>query len=100
MTHGDDPDDRPATIDCEIHGTSRGAIVCRHLLRPTDAILGFVENSSDPNDLQAWCDLCEEMFLREQALTEAFREFNDFAVVCIACYARMKKLHQATSAAQ
>ena len=88
-------DNRSTTIDCEVHGTSRSAVVCRHLLRPTDATLGFVENSSDPDDLQAWCDACEEMFLREQELTEAFREFNDFAVVCINCYARLKTLHSA-----
>lgn len=93
MSDDDDPDDQPTTIDCEIHGTSPGAVVCRHLLRPTDAILGFIENSSDPDDLQAWCDACEDMFLREGGLTESFRRFTDFAIVCVACYARIKQLH-------
>jgi hypothetical protein len=35
------------------------------------------------------------MFLREQELTEAFREFCDMAVVCDACYAQLKKRHSA-----
>ena len=87
--------DEPNTIDCDIHGTSPSAIVCGHLLRPTDAILGFVENSSDPDDLQAWCDACEDLFVREQGLTEAFRQFCDFAVVCTGCYAQLKTLHAA-----
>lgn len=93
MSDDDESDDEPMMIDCDVHGAGRSAVVCRHHLRPTDSILGFVENSSDPDDLQAWCNACEEMFLREQELTEAFREFNDFAVVCIECYARLKKLH-------
>jgi hypothetical protein len=97
MSDDDDADDEPLTIDCEVHGTSRTAVVCGHLLRPTDSILGFVENSSDPDDLQAWCDACEEVFLREKKLTKAFRKFNDAAVVCIDCYARMKKLHSAAN---
>jgi len=88
-----DSNDEPVTIDCDVHGTSRCAVVCCHLLRPTDSVLGFVENCSDPDDQQAWCDACEEMFLREQALTDAFKKFNDFAVVCVACYARIKQLH-------
>lgn len=95
----DNSDDSPTTIDCKIHGTNDAAIVCRHMLRPTDVILGFVENGADASDLQAWCDSCEAMFRREQGLTEAFREFNDFAVVCIACYARLKKQHSASKVA-
>jgi hypothetical protein len=58
-------------------------VVCGHLVRalrhPTSEALGFIENSSDPDDLQAWCDACEKVFLREQSLTEAFRAFNDMA---------------------
>jgi RNAse (barnase) inhibitor barstar len=91
----DDSDEEPMTIDCKVHGTSRSAIVCRHHVHPTDTALGFVENSSDPDDLQAWCDACEEMFLSEGDKTEAFLKFNHFAVVCVACYERLKQLHSA-----
>ena len=44
-------------------------------------------------DLQAWCDECEAYFTREGALTEAFKRFNDFAVVCVACYSELKARH-------
>jgi hypothetical protein len=74
----DDSDEKPMTIDCKVHGTSRSAIVCRHHVHPTDTALGFVENSSDPDDLQAWCDACEEMLLSEGDKTEAFLKSNHF----------------------
>ncbi len=86
------PPKQPPTIECPTHGIRSTGIVCKHQLA-TDTVVGFVENSPDPDDLQAWCDDCEQMFLREKELTPAFREFNDFAVVCEACYARIKKLH-------
>lgn len=60
-----------------------------------DAIksVGFIENSSDPNDLQAWCERCEEMFLAEGDKTEAFEAFNDRAIVCCDCYRAFKAKH-------
>lgn len=88
-------DDR--TVECEAHGTRIGAVLCCHLVRPTESALGFVENSSDPGDLQAWCGGCEEMFVREQEMTPAFRAFNDMCVVCVVCYRRMKRLHSTTN---
>jgi hypothetical protein len=54
---------------------------------------GFIENSSDPNDLQAWCYLCEEQFQREGDRTQRFRTFNGMTIVCIECYADAKELH-------
>lgn len=65
------PSTEPSTIDCDTHGTRKTAIVCCHLLRPTDVKLGFVENNPDPDDLQAWCDDCERMYVRERSMTEA-----------------------------
>src|SRR5579859_4367265 len=53
-----------ATVDCGTHGTHPGAVVCRHLVEAKDRVVGFVENSSEPDDLQAWCDACEAMFER------------------------------------
>lgn len=85
--------DEPSTVDCDTHGTGTPCCICCHLNRATDMALGFVENSSDPQDLQAWCDECEQMFLREQDMTEAFREFNGLTIVCDACYHRLKALH-------
>ena len=80
------------TINCS-HGDRPAAVVCGHLLRTKDRVVGFVENSSDPADLQAWCDACESAFLREGGLTPQFREFNDMVVVCDLCYSEIKERH-------
>lgn len=69
------------------------AIVCSHLVRNNGAPLGFVENASDPDDLQAWCYACEYVFQQEEDKTERFRRFCDFAVVCTRCYADIKAHH-------
>ena len=80
-------------ISCDRHGEQTPAIVCRHHIDVRDHSVGFVENSDDPDDLQAWCDDCELMFLREQDKTDEFRRYNDFAVVCINCYAHLRMTH-------
>ena len=54
---------------------------------------GFVENSSDPDDLQAWCHACEDKFEAEGGMTDAFRRFNGMSVVCVVCYAEAKARH-------
>jgi hypothetical protein len=41
-------------IACEHHGKSRIASVCGHLVQNRGAPLGFIENSDDPDDEQAW----------------------------------------------
>lgn len=81
-------------INCGPHGERVATVVCQHLLDAAKAApAGFVENSSDPADLQAWCFACEEKYLAEGEMTEAFREFNGMAVVCIECYAGIKSRH-------
>jgi hypothetical protein len=55
--------------------------------------VGFVENSDDPNDLQAWCNACEAKFQAEGEMTEAFRKFNGMTLVCVTCYAEKKLVH-------
>ncbi len=81
------------TVDCDTHGTQTGAIVCRHIIDAKDHVVGFVENSDDPNDLQAWCDACEAMFIQEDGMTEAFEAFCDAGVVCTDCYTLFKNRH-------
>lgn len=63
------------------------------MLRSKPAPAGFVENCDDPNDLQAWCYLCEEKFQEEDGMTDAFKEFNDMAIVCVVCYDEIKSRH-------
>jgi hypothetical protein len=83
----------PEYVTCGTHGEGVAAVVCGHMLRHTDRVLGFVENSSDPDDLQAWCEDCEALFLQEQNKTERFLQFNDMTIVCVVCYARLKERH-------
>ena len=82
---------KESLIKCSTHGSRAPAIVCCHQVNNRDRIVGFVENSSDPEDLQAWCDECERLFIQEDGMTEVFRAFNDFKVVCDFCYVQIKE---------
>jgi len=81
------------TILCGTHGTRTAAVVCGHMVSATDRVLGFVENSYDPDDLQAWCDDCERAFLEEGEMTPAFQRSHAMKVVCDLCYARLRERH-------
>lgn len=81
------------SIACAIHGNGTSAVVCRHHISVKDLSVGFVENSDDPDDLQAWCAACERLFISEGEMTKAFRAFNDFVLVCVDCYAEIKARH-------
>ena len=84
--------DDPLLVDCGAHGKRVAAVICRHMLM-SDEPVGVVENSDDPNDLQAWCFACEEKFQAEGEITDSFRDFNNFALVCAVCYAEAKHRH-------
>jgi hypothetical protein len=87
----------PLMLYCGTHGERASAVVCKHMLRNEPAPSGFIENSSDPEDLQAWCYRCEEKFEQEGEMTDAFRAFNDMALVCIDCYKEAKARHSLPS---
>ena len=84
-------EDSRLEIDCA-HGKGIASIVCCHLLNSIDPV-GFIENSSDPDDLQAWCYACEFLFQEEGEKTEKFKEFNSAKVVCEKCYGKLKNTH-------
>lgn len=83
----------PNFIDCPEHSLQPAAVVCQHLLDRSAGALGFVENSSDPMDRQAWCARCEERFLAEGGMTDAFRRFHGMTVVCTRCYEDVRRAH-------
>ncbi len=85
--------DEPLIINCERHGKSAAAAVCGHLVTNNNLPLGFIENSSDQNDLQGWCYACEYLFLQEEDKTEKFRKFTNHALVCSKCYEEIKAFH-------
>jgi hypothetical protein len=82
----------PLMISCA-HGERPSAVVCGHMLSSKSQVVGFVENSSDPADLQAWCAACEQVFLAEGDKTPRFLEFNQMALVCDLCYSNLKDRH-------
>lgn len=79
-------------VDCK-HGKGIASIVCEHLINATKPI-GFIENSSVPNDLQGWCFACEYYFKQEGGMTEKFKTFNSAKVVCSDCYIEFKETNQ------
>ncbi len=83
----------PMHVDCGVHGKRVAAILCRHLVKPQGEPAGFIENSSHPNDLQAWCFQCEAVFESEDGLTPKFKEFNQMSVVCVTCYEHSASYH-------
>jgi hypothetical protein len=78
-------------IDC-IHGKGVASVVCCHHLNSSQPV-GFIENSSDPNDLQGWCYACEHLFQQEGELTSKFKKFNNAKIVCEKCYQKFKTAH-------
>ena len=81
---------KPLTIHCGTHRDRISTVICGHMLGSSEKIVGFIENRSDPTDLQAWCDDCERLFLAEGGMTEEFRAFNQISLVCDLCYAMIK----------
>lgn len=83
----------PLYLKCGSHGKQVAAVVCQHMLNSKEPV-GVVENSSDPNDLQAWCLLCETMFLAQgEAKTDEFEAFCDRKMVCVECYHMYSRRH-------
>ncbi|MBA3936725.1 MAG: hypothetical protein H0X38_04630 [Planctomycetes bacterium] len=85
--------DAALSISCGKHGSRVAAVVCCHHLANAGRPAGFVENSEDPSDLQAWCDTCEQVYLAQGGKTEEFRKFNNMTIVCDLCYIALKSHH-------
>jgi hypothetical protein len=79
-------------IKCADHGKQVAAVVCCHMIDAVEPVV-FIENSTDPKDLQAWCKKCEQLFLSEGDMTEEFLAYNDSVVICRDCYWIYKKHH-------
>ena len=92
MEVSDKTGEAPLMISCA-HGERPSAVVCGHMLTSKNEVVGFVENCSDPADLQAWCATCERLFLAEGDKTPRFLEFNQMALVCDLCYSNLKDRH-------
>lgn len=80
-------------INCECHGKGISSVVCGHLVKNKGIPVGFIENVSEPTDLQGWCYACEYLFQKEGEMTDLFRSFNHMTVVCNKCYVEIKGVH-------
>ena len=89
--------DKPLTIKCECLSTNYASVVCGHLVKNKNKPLGFIENSSEPDDLQGWCYACEYVYCQEEDRTEKFKSFSNSALVCSNCYARIKSIHDVSA---
>jgi len=76
-------EDNKLEINCS-HGKGITSVVCSHHIDSIQPV-GFIENSSDPNDLQGWCYACEYLFQQEGDKTSKFRKFNNAKIVCKKC---------------
>ena len=85
--------EEPLTIECKCHGKKYAASVCGHIVNNNNQALGFIENVSDPEDLQGWCYACEHVYLQENDRTEKFMSFFNPAIVCSDCYKEIKAKH-------
>jgi hypothetical protein len=83
--------DNKVEIECK-HGKGIASVICCHQLNSVDPV-GFIENSSDPDDLQAWCYACEYLFQQEGDKTERFNRFSNSRIVCEQCYEKFRSLH-------
>lgn len=83
--------DNRLAIDCQ-HGKEFASVICCHQLNSVEPV-GFIENSSDPDDLQAWCYACEYVYTQENDRTEKFKKFNNAKVICEKCYEKYKTIH-------
>lgn len=79
-------------IDCEFHGKSNEAFVCRHLFEGKG--LGFNQSydPENPDDIcpDAWCDQCESVLEKEGKWNENSEEFADIRLVCEHCYEEIR----------
>lgn len=88
---------KETVVQCEIHGSGRGAYVCQHLNKENKK--GFNEafptekgmEIDEDEDLQAWCDSCEKEWQKAGEWNDENMKIANIKVICEACYFEMKK---------
>lgn len=87
-------------IRCGQHGASRPAFVCQHLR--AGAGLGWYQADPidyDPDDpfwdcLNAWCEDCEQLRIKENGWNQATDDFMKIVAVCEECALKFKERNQ------
>lgn len=87
-------------IDCDCHGLKRHAFVCQHLNKKIKK--GFNEafetweemELHEDDDLQAWCDACEEIRVEHDGWNEESEKYSKIKLICEGCYFEMKEINK------
>lgn len=82
--------DLTVTVECDRHGVSHAAFVCRHLAHGVD--LGFFsDDSSDDPRPDAWCSKCDEILMRDGDWNEENEKLAGITLLCAKCYDEVRK---------
>jgi hypothetical protein len=71
-------------VHCGSHGLRRPAYVCRHLAWGSG--LGFFAPDDAGDDLQGWCEECEQVRTRCGGWGDESEEFAQIMLICDLCY--------------
>ena len=75
---------------CSLHKKEATAIVCVHLCTVGNDPIGFNVPEDIDNDLEAWCDKCENVFNISGGWADSATEFADFRPCCVGCFIALK----------
>ncbi len=84
---------KDSIMECAMHGDSRPAFICKHLLSADK--LGFFE-SDEPFDPEwpfknAWCAECDKVLEQEGEWNDKSESFAGVIAICEGCYEEIKK---------
>lgn len=76
---------------CLLHKKEATAIICVHLWGMQGDLIGFNVPEDIKNDLQGWCDKCEEILNASGGWTNSALEYADFRPCCVGCFISKKR---------
>ena len=80
----------PDTVQCKTHGESGATYICKHLAENRAQRWHCDYPSEDNPWPDAWCDLCNAEFLKQNEWNDANQEFAGIRIFCSSCYERAK----------
>ena len=78
------------SVTCDTHGKTAGTFVCGHLA--ADPVQRWHGTAASPDDLwpDAWCDRCNEAWLREGEWNDSNSDGLGLKMLCQRCYEHAK----------
>jgi hypothetical protein len=84
---------QPGHVDCDEHGRSPYALICRHL-REGEQVDYFAAPACEHGPAEAWCAECDARVAEQQGWTDAVEKEADKALYCAECYKRALRKHR------